>query len=263
MAWRLLGRDGVGRLHSRRVLTFLLSTLMTAGCGSSGATPGPAASAEPSTSPTAMLTCGDRDFPVSGLNAPSGAEKGTGPEFDALRAALATFGSEFPGSGSLTWRLAGRDDTGAVFLTRSDAMGAPRWLAVDVTFANGEWKPTSMGQCDPRVVLSPEFGPATWALDATLPAPAADTTDLHVEVWEVACGPKVAGRISDPLIEYGASTVTITLGVRVPQAEPGQAFTCARPIHGTLFTIHLSEPLGTRTLLDGGRMPPAPPTSDP
>lgn len=202
---------------------------------------------------------------MSGLNAPSGAEKGTGPEFDALRTALATFGNEFPGSGSLTWRLAGRDDTGAVFLTRSNAMGASGWLVVDVTVANGEWKRAGMGGCDPRVVLSPEFGPATWALDATFPAPAADTTDLHVEVWERACdnGEQVTGKISEPVVDDAASTVTITLGVRLPTAEPGQAFTCPRPIHGTPFTIHLSEPLGSRTLLDGGRVPPAPPTSDP
>ncbi len=212
-----------------------------------------------------MLTCAGPNFPASGLDAPAGAEHATGPEFDALRAALAAFGDQFPGIGSLTWRLAGRDATTAIFLARSDVEGAPPWVEINVGLEDGTWKPANIGQCDPRVVLSPEFGPAWWALDPAFPAPSTATMDLHVEVWEATCddGRDVTGRISDPVVAYGSSTVTITLGVRLPQAEPGQAFTCPLPSHGTPFTIHLSEPLGNRTVLDGGRVPPAPPTSAP
>jgi hypothetical protein len=94
----------------------------------------------------ANLTCGGgRTFPPSGLDAPTGAEKASGPEFDALRASLAKFGSEFPGSSDLTWRLAGRDATSAIFLARTESPGSPGWVSIDVVVAAGGWQLHNMG----------------------------------------------------------------------------------------------------------------------
>jgi hypothetical protein len=106
-------------------------------------------------------------------------------------------------------------------------------------------------------VLSAEFGPATWALDPAFPAPGPASTELDVLVWEQQCssGSPTTGRMSAPVIAYGATTVTITIGVR--PFEGAQA--CPGP-PGTPALVRLSEPLGTRSLLDGGRVPPAPPT---
>lgn len=221
--------------------------------------PLPAATSE---SAGASVTCGGRTFPEAGLEAPTGVEKATGPEFDALRATLAKFGSEFPGSSEWTWRLAGRDDTGAVFLARTDALGPPGWVSVDVATGAHGWEPQGMGQCDPHVVLSSEFGPATWALDPAYPSPTADTTELHILVWERACsgGAPATGRMSAPVIGYGSDEVTITIGVRALQVVPGTGLiTCPMP-PGTPASLRLSEPLGKRTLLDGGQVPPAPPS---
>jgi hypothetical protein len=106
-------------------------------------------------------------------------------------------------------------------------------------------------------------GPATWALDPAFPTPAADTTELHILVWERACsgGSLATGRISNPLVESTSADVTITVGVRPLPLASGQIMACPGP-PGTPLVLRLSEPLGQRTLLDGGLVPPAPP-SDP
>jgi hypothetical protein len=53
--------------------------------------------------------------------------------------------------------------------------------------------------------------------------------------------------------------VTITIGVRPLEVAPGTLLNCGGP-PGTPASVRLSEPLGDRTLLDGGRVPPAPPS---
>jgi hypothetical protein len=105
-------------------------------------------------------------------------------------------------------------------------------------------------------VPSSEFGPATWALDPAFPAPDATARDLHILVWERACasGKPTTGRMSEPLIVVGPTSITITIGVR-PLAGAQE---CPGP-PGTPATLTLPEPLGSRTLLDGGNKPPAPP----
>lgn len=101
------------------------------------------------------------------------------------------------------------------------------------------------------------YGLATWALDPTYPTPDAATSTLHILVWERACssGQPTTGRMSPAFITYGASSVTIAIGVR---PRPG-AQTCPGP-PGTPAIVDLTGPLGARTLLDGGVYPPAPPS---
>lgn len=223
-------------------------------------------SPEPLPDPTAAttdarVTCGGRAFPAAGLDAPVGALNESGPEFDALRAAITKFGPEFPSSSDWSWRLAGRDATGAILLAETDALGPPGWVSVEVAADATGWLPLNMGQCDPLVVLSPEFGPATWALDPQYPAPTETTRELHILVWERACssGSPTTGRMSAPVIEYASVSVTITIGVRPLQVEPGTLLTCPMP-PGTPTSLRLGEPLGARTLLDGGHVQPAPPS---
>jgi hypothetical protein len=205
----------------------------------------------------AGLTCGGPIFPVSGLSAQAGAEKASGPEFDALRATLVATANEFPGSSGWSWRLAFKDATDAVFLAQTDAFDPNGWVAVELTSGPNGWQPGSIGQCNLRVVLLDDYGPASWALNPAFPAPTADTTTLEILVWEDGCSSAAAttGRMSAPVIEYGASTVTITLGVRPLQGVQ----TC--PLgRGTPASLRLSQPLGIRTLLDGGTFPPAAPS---
>ncbi len=210
-----------------------------------------------SASSHAGLTCGGPTFPASGLNATTGAEKLSGPEFDALRATLAATASEFPGASGWSWRLALKDATDAVFLAQTDAFDPDGWVAVELSAGPNGWQPGSIGQCNLRVVLLDGYGPASWALNPAFPAPNADTTTLEILVWEDACSSAAptTGRMSAPVIEYGASSVTITLGVR-PLSGPQ---TC--PLgRGTPASLRLSQPLGSRSLLDGGTVPPAAPS---
>ena len=242
-----------------------------AGCtfGAGPATPWPTwpVSAEPLPAATtgsavATVTCGGRTFPAAGLSASTGAEHGSGPAFDALRAALVTFGPEFKGSETWTWRLAGLDAAGAIFLAQTDALGPPGWVSIEVKAGTPAWTPDGMGQCDPHVVLSADYGPASWALDPAFGTPSAGATELHLLVWELACsnGLPATGRISAPVVLYGPATVTVTLGVRPIVPPDGTAVTCPGP-PGTPATMPLAEPLGGRTLLDGGLVPPAPPSA--
>ena len=196
-----------------------------------------------SASADAGLTCGGPTFPASGLNAPTGAEKLSGPEFDALRATLAATASEFPGASDWSWRVALKDATDVVFLAQTDAFDPGGWVAVELTAGPNGWQPGSIGQCNLRVVLFDGYGPASWALNPAFPAPSADTTTLEILVWEDACSSAAptTGRMAAPVIEYGASSVTITLGVR---PLPGPQ-TC--PLgRGTPASLRLSQPLGTR-----------------
>lgn len=252
------------------VMKALLVVAMATMACAAPATPAPIAvptwpvPAEMLPAPTATAittaTCGGRSFPVEGLDAPTGAELATGPEYDALRAAIERFGSEFPGSSTWTWRRAGIDALGAVFLATTDDLGAPGRMSIDVEVVDGTWQPAGMGQCQPRAVLSAEFGPATWALDPDFPSPTASSTELHILVWEVSCsgGAPATGRMSAPVIAVTPESVAIAIGVRALEAAPGTAFGCPMP-PGTPAIIRLTEPLGERTLLDAGRLPPAPP----
>jgi hypothetical protein len=265
-----IGRDEPkhwGILAAGRLLGVALALVGLAACAVSPGASDPGltfpVSAEPLPSATsgtaeANLTCGGgRTFPRSGLDAPTGAENASGPEFDALRASLAKFGSEFPGSAGWTWRLAGRDATSAIFLARTNSSGQPGWVSIEVVNGPSGWQPLNMGQCDPLVVLSADFGPATWALDPAFAKPGPASTELHMLVWETACsgGAPTTGRMSAPDIAYTPETVTITIGVR----PLGGMQTC--PLGpGTPAMVRLAEPLGTRTLLDGGRVPAAPPS---
>ncbi len=101
-----------------------------------------------------------------------------------------------------------------------------------------------------------EAGPATWALpDGFNVGP--ETTEFLALVTERACasGQSSEGRIIGPQIDYVDDTsVVVTFGVRQlsgVQECPGNP--------ATVVEVQLEEPLGRRTLLDGGRQPPVEP----
>ncbi len=206
------------------------------------------------------VTCGDGTFPLDALDNAVGAEEEVGPLFDGLRETLETYGEEFPGSETWSWRLVLQEEAMAEFMARTDDLGPPGWVNARVVRRDDVWRSYGMGQCDPKVVLSAEYGPASWALDPAFAAPGPDTTELHILVWERSCsgGAPATGRIAPPAVLVGTETVTITLGVRPIEVPPGFAITCPGP-PGTPAILHLPEPLGSRQLLDGGSVPPAPP----
>ncbi len=104
-------------------------------------------------------------------------------------------------------------------------------------------------------------GAATWWVDPTLIPLAPETTTVNGFVMETACasGESPDGRVNEPVVEYGAETVTVTFTVT---PRPGGFQDCPSnpefPVE-----IKLSEPLGERTLLDGGSTPPRDATTTP
>jgi len=82
---------------------------------------------------------------------------------------------------------------------------------------------------------------------------AKDTT-LSLLVHEGACssGRSAEGRIQEPEVDYQPDSVTIT--IKVDYIGGNNTCPGGPP---TPFTLKLSEPLGTRALLDGGREPAA------
>ena len=104
--------------------------------------------------------------------------------------------------------------------------------------------------------IPPDFGKATWAEDPSFAAPTEHSVELHILVWESACsgGAPATGRISPPVVDYGPTAVTITLGVRPFAVPSGYLVTCPGP-PGTPAILVLGEPLGSRQLLDGGCAP--------
>jgi hypothetical protein len=111
-----------------------------------------------------------------------------------------------------------------------------------------------LSSCLPTVPLE-EGGVATWGL-APDSAIGPDTTEFTAMVTERACasGQTSAGRVIGPSVQSTDDAVTLTFRVRpLPGAQecPGNP--------PTTVVVRLDEPLGGRTLLDGGREPPEEP----
>jgi hypothetical protein len=206
--------------------------------------------------PTILVTCGYHAYPGRGIDGPRVEPGADSRRARALRDALATYREEFPGARDLAWHMAGRDKSGFLFLARDDRFADSGWLSIEAERRDGRWS-ASMGGCDPRRVLTADIGVADWWLDPAFPAPGAYATELHVLVLERACasGRPPDGRIAEPEVVYATHAVTVTIGVRHSEGDHSCPGNPAVPL-----TVALAEPLGDRTLLDGSRLPPAPPS---
>ena len=113
----------------------------------------------------------------------------------------------------------------------------------------------------PSSVPSGAANAATWWVGSDLIPLASETTEIKGILVESACasGQSPDGRVNDPVITYSPDAVTVTFTVTPP---PGDAQDCqSNPEFPVTFT--LSEPLGGRTLLDGGSTPPRDATTTP
>ena len=102
------------------------------------------------------------------------------------------------------------------------------------------------------------LGAAEWTFDPAQPKPDATTQVFDALVTEMSCnsGQPADGRIVGPQIVKTAETVLLTFAIR---PRSGDFQTCpSNP--STRIRADLGEPLGNRTLLDGGRVPPGDPT---
>jgi hypothetical protein len=191
-----------------------------------------------------------RDLLTSG---DSSAETAQTAPAAALRALLVGQGSSLPASG---WRLISQNDNAATFVGTDAKYGG--WASVTVT--RGEptgagigaqgWHADSWGSCNLMAVAPAGYNIASWTLDPAFTY-SAGSTELHVLVEEMSCasGLSAEGRITAQAV-YGAGTVTVTAftatqeGAQTCQGNPA-----------TPYLVHLSQPVGAATLLDGGPYP--------
>lgn len=141
------------------------------------------------------------------------------------------------------------------------SIGALAVLTLVIVAACGTTTPSVAPSEPPSAPPAAVAASATWWVDATLIPLAPETTEIKGFVMETACasGQSPGGRVSEPVIEYTPEAVTVTFTIAPPQ---GDAHNCPSnpefPIEVTL-----TEPLGERTLLDGGSTPPRDATTTP
>lgn len=121
------------------------------------------------------------------------------------------------------------------------------------------WGVDSFGGCLPRIDVPDDVSVADWWVDPDAEPIGPASESIPALVLENACasGNTAEGRISPPMIIYGATEVTITIVVR----SLGDAECPGHP--PTPYTIELAEPLGDRTLADGGSFPLGDPLEEP
>jgi hypothetical protein len=122
------------------------------------------------------------------------------------------------------------------------------------------WAADSYGPCTPRPHVSDDVSVAEWWADPDADPIGPRSERIRALVHEQACanGQSAEGRILPPTIVYGTDEVTVTV---IVQSIVGGAECPGNP--RTPYTIELDEPLGDRTLLDGGQLPPGDPLEDP
>jgi hypothetical protein len=236
-------RDSVARMVAVATLTLM------AGCGSSGSD---VAMTPPDTTP--MLRCGSQPFPLTALDNPSGAEHGTDPSDLALAAWL---GHQEPSiDAPLTgWRRIRLDGDTAEYTTFGS--DTPKGVSLSFERHGDMWKWSGSSGCGPAGVVVPGTAETRWSLDPDFPPPAPTDTIVHVLVNRTACndGRQVTpDEVHPPVITATAGEVVVLF--TSDPVSPGM-HTCPGPM-GTPLMLDLGEPLGARSLLDGGSYPPQP-----
>ncbi len=191
-------------------------------------------------------------FPPEALSGPATAERGADEPAAALRAMLAAAGSDVGWLPKTGWRRVAETAGTVLFIAEDPVSGAAPYDQATVVLENGRWTSGGWGACRLMAGLAGPFRAATWTLAASV-APQALTFTALVRELSCSSGTPAAGRISEPLVAYGADVVTITFGVAPltgNQDCPGVA--------PSAVVVTLREPLGDRRQLDGALYPPAP-----
>lgn len=103
---------------------------------------------------------------------------------------------------------------------------------------------------------TPEIGPASWRLDPAWDAPDAEAVDVHLLIEEYACssGSSPAGRVVEPRVEYGPTSVAITVSVHAVVVREGEGVNCQGNPEFPI-TVHLDQALAGRSLVDPNARP--------
>ncbi len=216
--------------------------------GGDATQPVPPTTPAPSAAPATMACSGtDVAFPSAALG-PLAEVLPLTPQGRALAAYVATTAATELGLPRDGWRRVSLTPAKATFVASSGRGWAFATVALQ---ADGSWFFDEGGSCDLTAKAPAGLGFALWRPDPSA-RPAADATRLSVLAREAACanGQAPGPRLLAPIVEEAAMTVTVTLLVaRLPNADC-QANPWFR------VDVSLSNPLGSRTLLDGSTYPP-------
>lgn len=118
---------------------------------------------------------------------------------------------------------------------------------------DGRWEWAGSGGCRPAATHDGRMA-VTWERqrhDALAP----ETTRIPILVQEDECasGRLAHGRVLRPLVHYGRARVTVTYFIRRAKGLQN-----CQGVPPTPVTLVLDEPLGGRSLRDGGPYPPRP-----
>ena len=147
------------------------------------------------------------------------------------------------------WRLLVETGTGALYGVLTPPDSEPPAYVVTIRNRGEAWEAEDYGACTPVVKLTAEVGAATWQSADEIDA---STTTFEARVTEVACsgGQDPEGRIVEPRITLDEDSITITFG-ETPLDGPSDC----QSNRDAPYQVVLPEPVGDRTLRDGGVYP--------
>jgi hypothetical protein len=237
-----------------RLAIVFAALLVLAGCGSVEPLP---PSALPSVEPTAELpldpgvlglTCGQEPrFHPSLLDVPGRAETERDAPAALLRDYVSTQGD--PGLPSTGWTRVAQTADYVQFVARAPFDSG--WGVVAFMVRGGRWEFALAGECHLGPAVPEGVSIAEWRLDPAFPAPAPGDRVIHTLINERACasGQPPVGRVLPAIVSYESERVVAMVLVRTIGGDcPGNP--------DFAFAIELSEPLGERSLFDGGVFPP-------
>jgi hypothetical protein len=194
-----------------------------------------------------LYSCGSTPFPLSAFQGPANAQKSNKPWARGLRKLVRSEAFFVPPG--KRWRLLVKTKRTVQYGSGKPAKGIS-WLQLEREKRRWDFSQSAFG-CFPQA-WAPDVGPATWRVDPASPV-SASSTSFTAQVLEQSCasGRSPEGRIVEPRIQYGATQVIITFFVR---PAPGNFQTCQGNPPGP-FEVDLAQPLGGRTLMDGGVFP--------
>jgi hypothetical protein len=248
------------RISLAATILALALAAVVGGCDAAPASSGGEAgvgSIRPADASALRYTCGKFPFGPDILTRVGQAELADNPEPAALRAHLAQEGPDIDFLPDGGWILAGIDATSAEYVTVGGDLGMK---TVTLDAEGAAWRVTGWGDCQARRVLPAGLGDADWVLAPDQPPIGPETRSFDVLVTERSCasGQSSEGRIAGPDILEVNDLLLVTFAVRPLEGDQNCPSNPA-----TRVTVDLGEPLGDRTLRDGGALPPRDPAVAP
>lgn len=229
----------------RNLTRRFLVTLTLAGALLTGM--GGVSSADDAADQPTLRTCGNAGFPLSVFSKPGGYQK----EQTGLAAMLRhefSIDRLFPRKG---WRVVARGENWAELVAGKPKRNGNAWILFRKQ--KGKWRFESGWDSCWFEPYRTESSAGEWFVAKGQKA-TPETTSLKVDVFEMDCnsGKPPWGRIMKPEILYREDWIVVTYFVRHKPTPTWETCPTNPPLSKKL---KLAEPLGDRTILDGGKFP--------